>query len=329
MTYRPQSPDLSSYAPQSPDISSYRPQSPDLSGIASGVSPKFPPGNFNPLQTQQRQQHHRFANSNGFGGYGPVTSNPQFAPQFYPNQLPPQQQFQAPLQPQFQYQHPPPQQQQQPSQPTSMGRVRHDHMDEEYIPGAAPQAVPPHRGPGRPRKNPLPLNSVSSFTTPALPKTDPTLGVTLKTSFPVARIKRIMQADEDIGKVAQVTPHVVSRALELFMIQLISASAEHARGGNNSTVIKQEPAVGGGKADTGKAAPGSGGPRRILAQHMKKAILDGETFDFLADIVSKVPDAPTSKQKKDAGSDSDEGAAPAKGKKGAGRKRRKDSADDF
>jgi len=133
---------------------------------------------------------------------------------------------------------------------------------------------------------------------------DPTLGVTLKTSFPVARIKRIMQADEDIGKVAQVTPHVVSRALELFMIKLISASAEEAKGG----------AVG-------------KGPKRVLAQHMKKAAKADGTFDFLEGIMDKVPDAPTGKggaAKKEAGSESEEEKKPRKrGKK------RKDSGDDL
>lgn len=34
-------------------------------------------------------------------------------------------------------------------------------------------------------------------------------GIVVKTKFPVARIKRIVQADEDVGKVAQVTPVVV------------------------------------------------------------------------------------------------------------------------
>lgn len=34
-------------------------------------------------------------------------------------------------------------------------------------------------------------------------------GITVRTKFPVARIKRIVQADEDVGKVAQVTPVVV------------------------------------------------------------------------------------------------------------------------
>ncbi len=37
--------------------------------------------------------------------------------------------------------------------------------------------------------------------------------VDIKTKFPVARIKRIMQADEEVGKVAQVTPHVVCKLL--------------------------------------------------------------------------------------------------------------------
>jgi hypothetical protein len=33
--------------------------------------------------------------------------------------------------------------------------------------------------------------------------------IVVSTKFPVARIKRIMQADEEVGKVAQVTPIVV------------------------------------------------------------------------------------------------------------------------
>lgn len=36
-------------------------------------------------------------------------------------------------------------------------------------------------------------------------------GIVVKTKFPVARIKRIVQADEDVGKVAQVTPLVVGK----------------------------------------------------------------------------------------------------------------------
>lgn len=132
---------------------------------------------------------------------------------------------------------------------------------------------------------------------------DPTLGCQLKTSFPVARIKRIMQADEDIGKVAQVTPTVVSRALELFMIKLISAAAHEARGPE-------------GAGGTTK------GPRRVLAQHLKRAIKADEQLDFLEELTSKIPDAPV-KAKKEAGSDSEDTKPKRKGKK------RKDSGDEF
>jgi hypothetical protein len=43
--------------------------------------------------------------------------------------------------------------------------------------------------------------------------TDPSHGIEVRTKFPVARIKRIMQADEDVGKVAQATPTAVGKSL--------------------------------------------------------------------------------------------------------------------
>lgn len=47
-------------------------------------------------------------------------------------------------------------------------------------------------------------------------------GIEVKTKFPVARIKRIMQADEDVGKVSQVTPTAVCEcfSLSLFLFPL-------------------------------------------------------------------------------------------------------------
>lgn len=277
-TYRPQSPDLSSYVPQSPDLSGLRPQSPDLSGLIS------PPPNFAAFSPHQHHQS-RFGgafSSNGFGG--PTSYMPTSTPQ------------QASYDPQ----------QYQPGM-ASASRVKGEVDNDEYM----PDAPPAKRSRGRPPKHslrPLASNGDPYTQQPAQSHgqaSDPTLGVHLKTSFPVARIKRIMQADEDIGKVAQVTPHVVSRALELFMIKLISASAVQARGG----------AQGGGGA--------AKGPKRILAQHMKRAIESDQTFDFLAEIAEKVADAP-SKAKKDVGSDSEENPKPRK--KG---KKRKDSGDDL
>ncbi|KAK9467550.1 DNA polymerase epsilon subunit C [Lipomyces arxii] len=85
----------------------------------------------------------------------------------------------------------------------------------------------------------------------------------IKTRFPVARIKKIMQADDDIGKVAQATPLVVAKALELFMISLVRESCGQAR---------------------------MRSAKRVSPAHLKQAVLSKEEFDFLVDTVSKYPD---------------------------------------
>uniref|UniRef100_A0A0L0P1E0 Transcription factor CBF/NF-Y/archaeal histone domain-containing protein n=1 Tax=Candidozyma auris TaxID=498019 RepID=A0A0L0P1E0_CANAR len=82
----------------------------------------------------------------------------------------------------------------------------------------------------------------------------------IKTHFPAARIKKIMQSDEEIGKVAQATPIVVGRALEIFMANLVEAAIKEA-----------------------KAA----GVRRIAASHVRAAVENTEQFDFLVDAVLK------------------------------------------
>lgn len=82
----------------------------------------------------------------------------------------------------------------------------------------------------------------------------------IKTHFPAARIKKIMQLDEDIGKVAQATPVVVGRALEIFMANLVEAAIIEAK---------------------------SAGVRRIAATHIRAAVENTEQFDFLVDVVLK------------------------------------------
>ncbi|GIZ44894.1 hypothetical protein CKM354_000807900 [Cercospora kikuchii] len=275
MEYRPQSPDLSGLSTES----SYRPVSPQLGQLGEipiSGSPSFVP------------QQHFFNNNNNYADFQtPVTSFPQQSPQTYHYQTQPH-----------------------PGMPPTTRRKQVNYAeqpddDDDFMPDA-PTAKkgrrvkqepmdPFHSGAFEPVPTPVPIKSE--------PNKDPTLGCQIKTSFPVARIKRIMQADEDIGKVAQVTPTVVSRALELFMIKLISAAAHQARGPE-------------GTSGAGK------GPRRVLAQHLKKAIASDPQLDFLEEIVSKVPDAPT-KAKKEAGSDSEDTKPKKKGKK------RKDSGDDF
>ncbi|CAO1617140.1 unnamed protein product [Parajaminaea phylloscopi] len=81
--------------------------------------------------------------------------------------------------------------------------------------------------------------------------------------FPVARIKKIMQADEDVGKVAQATPVVISKALELFLADIVHATAAQTR---------------------------KRGAKKITAYHLKRAVHETQTLDFLKDIVEKIAD---------------------------------------
>ena len=83
----------------------------------------------------------------------------------------------------------------------------------------------------------------------------------VKTKFPTARIKRIMQADEEVGKVAQQTPIAVGKALELFMVQLVTKSAEIARERNS---------------------------KRVSAQMLKQVVESDDQWDFLREITSKI-----------------------------------------
>ena len=84
----------------------------------------------------------------------------------------------------------------------------------------------------------------------------------IKTHFPAARIKKIMQSDEDIGKVAQATPIIVGRALEIFMVNLLEKSIVEAK---------------------------NSGVKRINSSHIRSAIENTEQFDFLIDAIEKYP----------------------------------------
>ncbi|KAF3770223.1 histone-fold-containing protein [Cryphonectria parasitica EP155] len=120
----------------------------------------------------------------------------------------------------------------------------------------------------------------------------------VKTKFPTARIKRIMQADEEVGKVAQQTPIAVGKALELFMIQLVSKSAEVAREKNS---------------------------KRVTPAMLKHVVENDDQWDFLREIVSKVDpekEGAGSKGKGKAESDSEEDSDQPKRRRGGGRKKK-------
>lgn len=140
-------------------------------------------------------------------------------------------------------------------------------------------------------------------------------GIIVKTKFPVARIKRIVQADEDVGKVAQSTPVAVSKALELFMISLALGSAQCAREKNS---------------------------KKVTGQHLKAAVARDEQFDFLNEIVSKIGDTSgkeggkerkgretsTSEERGDDSEDEDYGKSRKKRPAAPTAKRRKKEEDD-
>ncbi|KAJ6654204.1 hypothetical protein lerEdw1_007301 [Lerista edwardsae] len=81
--------------------------------------------------------------------------------------------------------------------------------------------------------------------------------------FPPARIKKIMQTDEEIGKVAAAVPVIISRALELFLESLLRKACHVTQSRNAKT---------------------------MTTSHLKQCIEFEQQFDFLKDLVAAVPD---------------------------------------
>ncbi|XP_008476861.1 DNA-directed RNA polymerase II subunit RPB1 [Diaphorina citri] len=82
--------------------------------------------------------------------------------------------------------------------------------------------------------------------------------------FPAGRIKKIMQSDEEVGKVAQAVPVIISRTLELFVESLLKKTVEITNAKNAKT---------------------------LTPSHMKMCILSEKRFDFLTDLVKNIPDS--------------------------------------
>lgn len=84
--------------------------------------------------------------------------------------------------------------------------------------------------------------------------------------FPPARIKKIMQMDEEVGKVAATVPVIISRALELFIESLIMQASQTTLSRNAKT---------------------------LSTSHIKQAIESEEKYSFLRELVAAVPDHQT------------------------------------
>ncbi|EDO41226.1 predicted protein, partial [Nematostella vectensis] len=81
--------------------------------------------------------------------------------------------------------------------------------------------------------------------------------------FPPARIKKIMQTDEDVGKVAAAVPVIISKALEIFMQTLVEKACNYTQARNAKT---------------------------LSTAHLKRCITSEQQFDFLKDLVENIPD---------------------------------------
>eukprot|EP00656_Telonema_subtile_P042674 TRINITY_DN48455_c0_g1_i1.p1 TRINITY_DN48455_c0_g1~~TRINITY_DN48455_c0_g1_i1.p1 ORF type:complete len:161 (-),score=48.30 TRINITY_DN48455_c0_g1_i1:25-507(-) len=80
-----------------------------------------------------------------------------------------------------------------------------------------------------------------------------------------SRIKKIMRNDDEVGKIAQETPVLMGKAVELFILQLVDKSA----------VIAREQ-----------------GAKGITEEHLKQCVDTHECFDFLrAMVAAKVQEA--------------------------------------
>ncbi|KAF9782417.1 histone-fold-containing protein, partial [Thelephora terrestris] len=99
-----------------------------------------------------------------------------------------------------------------------------------------------------------------------------------QTKFPVARIKRIMQKDEEVGKVAQATPVVICCVVPAIIIQLTPSIAK-ALEMFLAMLVEESNKV--------TAARGS---KKVEAYHLKHAVETVDMLDFLKEIVEPVPD---------------------------------------
>lgn len=75
-----------------------------------------------------------------------------------------------------------------------------------------------------------------------------------------------MQADEEVGKIAQAVPVIISRTLELFVESLLTKSSSITSSRNAKT---------------------------LSPSHLKQCIMSESRFDFLKDLVKTVPDITT------------------------------------
>jgi hypothetical protein len=61
-----------------------------------------------------------------------------------------------------------------------------------------------------------------------------------KTKFPLTRIKKIMQQNEDVGKASVTVPVVISKALELLFFELIGKMKKNAEARKSFKIVAED-----------------------------------------------------------------------------------------
>ncbi|EAT37574.1 AAEL010458-PA, partial [Aedes aegypti] len=105
--------------------------------------------------------------------------------------------------------------------------------------------------------------------------------------FPAGRIKKIMQTDEEVGKVAQAVPCRIVAAVRLFVESLLTKTLRITNARNAKT---------------------------LSPSHMKQCIISESRFDFLRDLVKNIPDIGVNEEQlsgSEAGYGNEAGASPA------------------
>ena len=161
----------STYAPQSPDLSAYH--SSYAAPEQHTPSSYYPQHPQSPYQPQHYLQYHHQQQQSAYNLNDQIPQHPQY--QQHPSAM-----------------------------PIKNGRMKDEHEDGDWAPEAGSSSST-----GRGRKSKKMKLGQEDYGAGGKLAPGVAEGIEVKTKFPVARIKRIMQADEDVGKVAQVTPTAV------------------------------------------------------------------------------------------------------------------------
>jgi len=121
-----------------------------------------------------------------------------------------------------------------------------------------------------------------------------------------ARIKKIMQADDEVGKIAQATPVLVCAFPRTTLFHGHAPNVSHAesnltRPTSSLNAVKALEMFMGELIKSTSDIALARGAKMISAGHLKACITSNEKFDFLVEIVQGVPDLPAADEAKPAG----------------------------